>query len=150
MDNNKTHKEDNMHTEITTYTDYKDRPTALTEEELAWFHQAVDQAKKATGCPVDIVAWDHEQCPNEAQNALGLTWTEDPKNTLGDGVDTYITIDCYFIDECWRHEFQGDYLIAGENLLHVIAHEIAHLSVWRHGKKHTALTEQLYQRIIAA
>lgn len=86
----------------------------------------------------------------EAQDALGLTWTQDPKNTMGDGVDTYITIDCYFIDECWRHEFQGDYLIAGENLQHVIAHEIAHLSVWRHGKKHTALTEQIYQQIIAA
>lgn len=64
-----------MRPEITTYTDYRDRPTALTEEELTWFHQAVDQAKKATGCSVDIVAWDHELLPREHKEALGLIIT---------------------------------------------------------------------------
>lgn len=135
---------------LKTYTDYKNRPTELTEEELAWFFGIVEKAKRATGCPVDIIPWNHDQCRKEDRDALGLIWTQDPKNTLGAGVDTFITIDNYFISEAWKVAFENWWNISQETLEHVIAHEIAHLTVWRHGKKHTALTEEIYQQIMAA
>lgn len=135
---------------LTTFTDYKNRPTELTEAELEWFFSVVDKAKKVTGCTVDIIPWDHDQCRKEDRDALGLTWTKDPKNTLGAGVDTFITIDNYFIDEAYNVIFGKGFRIEWETLEHVIAHEIAHLTVWRHGKKHTALTEELYRQIMAA
>jgi len=135
---------------VITFTDYRNRPTQLTDEELSWFRSVVEKARRATGCTVDIIPYDHDLYIGKSRDALGCCITENPKNMLGEGVDTYITIDCYFIDECWRHEFLGDYLIAGDTLEKVLAHEIAHLTVWRHGKKHTALTERLLEQIQAA
>lgn len=135
---------------ITTYTDYKNRPTELTAEELNWFAEIVARAQRATGYTVPIIPFDHDLYRGKSRNALGSCCTTDPENQLGEGVETYITIDCYFIDECWRHEFKGDHLIAGETLQEVIAHEIAHLRVWRHGKKHSALTRELLEQIKAA
>ena len=135
---------------VITYTDYLDRPTKLTDEELGWFNEMVAKARRATGCTVDIIPYDHDLYSGKSRDALGCCITTDPTNQLGEGVESYITIDCYFIDECWRHEFRGDYLITGDNMDEVLAHEIAHLTVWRHGKKHTALTEQLLEQIQAA
>ena len=138
------------HEAVTTYSDCRNRPTALTETELSWFYSQVERAKRATGCSVDIIPYDHELYKDKSKDALGCCITTDPQNQLGDGVDTYITIDNYFIDECWRHEFKNDFLISGETLLGALAHEIAHTYVWRHGKKHAALTEKLLQQIQAA
>ena len=135
---------------ITTYTDYLNRPTELTADELSWFAEIVAKARRATGCTVPIIPFDHDLYRGKSREALGTCTTTDPDNQLGAGVETYITIDCYFIDECWRHEFKGDYLIAGETLEEVIAHEIAHLTVWRHGKKHSAQTAKLLELIRAA
>lgn len=139
-----------MRNYLKTYTDYKNRPTELTEAELEWFFGVVEKAKRATGCPVDIIPWDHEQYFGDNENALGVILTEDPKAPLSAGVDTYITIDNYYIDEMWKVAFAGGWSLEEETLEHVIAHEIAHLTVWRHGKKHTALTEELYRQIMAA
>ncbi len=135
---------------ITTYTDYKNRPTELTAEELSWFAEIVAKAQRATGYTVPIIPFDHDLYRGKSRNALGSCCTTDPENQLGEGVETYITIDCFFIDECWRHEFKGDHLITGDTLQEVIAHEIAHLTVWRHGKKHSALTAALLEQIEAA
>lgn len=135
---------------ITTYTDYKDRPAELTADELSWFAEIVAKARQATGCTVPIIPYDHDLYRGKSREALGTCTTTDPENQLGEGVETWITIDCYFIDECWRHEFKGDFLIAGETLEEVIAHEIAHLTVWRHGKKHSAQTAKLLELIRAA
>lgn len=139
-----------MRNYLKTYTDYKNRPTELTEAELSWFFGVVEKAKRATGCTVDIIPWDHEQYFDGHENALGVILTEDPKAPLSEGVDTYITIDNYYIDEMWKVAFAGGWSLEEETLEHVIAHEIAHLTVWRHGKRHTALTEQLYRQIMAA
>ena len=135
---------------ITTYTDCWNRPTELTADELSWFAEIVAKARQATGCMVPIIPFDHDLYRGKSREALGTCTTTDPENQLGEGVETYITIDCYFIDECWRHEFKGDFQIAGETLQEVIAHEIAHLTVWRHGKKHSALTADILSRIEAA
>lgn len=135
---------------VTTYTDYLERPTELSAEELSWFYGVVEKAKRATGCTVDIVPFDHDLYAGKSKDALGCCVTTDPKNQLGDGVETYITVDCYFIDECFRSRFFGDILISGDTLEGVLAHEIAHLYVWRHGKRHSALTESLLGKILAA
>ena len=137
-------------TEMITYTDYKDRPVSLTSEEVEWFHCQVEKAKKATGYNVDIVAYDHELYEGTHKEALGCCCTTNPENQLGEGVETYITIDCFFIDECWRHEFKGEYFLSDASLLEVIAHELAHLKIWNHGKRHTKLTEKLLKQIEAA
>lgn len=138
------------HKPVISYLDHYDRPTELTADELTWFDAQVAQARKATGCTVDIIPFDHELYRDKSRDALGCCVSTDPTDQLGDGVDTYITIDCYFINECYRHEFKGDFLISGQTLLEVIAHEIAHLYVWRHGKKHTNLTAELLRQIQSA
>lgn len=134
---------------IITYTDYRNRPAKLTDAELTWFSGVVAQAKQATGCTVEIIPYDHDLYPGKSRNALGCCITEDPKNQLGAGVDTYITIDCYFIDEKYRERFNGDWTLEDQTIEEVLAHEIAHLTVWRHGKKHTDLTERLLAQITA-
>ena len=136
--------------EITTYLDCRDKPTRLTEEELNWFHQIVKKCKAATGCDVEIIAYNHDLYGNKSVDALGCCLTNNCKNPLADDADSLITIDCYFIAEQYGVVFRNDFNISMDTLEHVIAHEIAHLHVWRHGKKHTALTEELYQKIQAA
>ena len=136
--------------DITTYTDCRNRPTRLSDEELAWFHSCVDQAKRATGYQVEIITFDHDQLEKKHRNALGCCVSNDPTNPLGEGVDAFITIDCYFIHESFRHEVYGDFTLESLSLMDVIAHELAHLTVWRHGKKHTAKTEQILRQIQAA
>ena len=133
---------------VTTYTDHRYRPTKLTEEELNWFYSQVEQAKRATGCAIDILPYDHDLYEGKSKDALGCCVSDTPENPLADEADSYITIDCYFIHECFRNEYFGDFLIAGQNLNEVIAHEIAHLYIWRHGKKHTAKTQEILLQIL--
>ena len=132
---------------VITYSDYLNRPTELTKDELTWFYSIVSKAQQATGYNVPIIPYDHDLYDGKHRDALGVCCTTDPKNQLGNGVETYITIDCYFIDECWRHEFQGDYFFETDTLVGVIAHELAHLTIWRHGKKHQDLTESIMKKI---
>ena len=134
---------------ITTYLDYKDRPTELTEEELTWFYAVVQTAQMATGCDVPIIPYDHDLYRGRSKDALGSCCTCDPDHPLNADAETYITIDCYFIDECFKHEFRGAFLIGGEDLIDVVAHELAHCFVWRHGKKHSAKTTEFEQMIRA-
>ena len=130
-----------------TYSDCWDRPAELTPDELSWFYKTVEIARQATGCTVPIIPYDHDLFHGKHRNALGCCITKNPGAPLSTDADTTITIDCYFIDECYRHEFNGDFLIAGQTLQEVIAHEIAHLTVWRHGKKHNALSLELLHKI---
>lgn len=134
--------------EITTYSDIYDRPTELTTEELDWFHKIVDHCKSVTGCDVEIVAYNHDLYTGKSKNALGCCCTSDPDDPLHG--DSYITIDTYFIHEMYDVEFNDGFNLSFDTLEGVIAHEIAHLYCWRHGKKHTALTQKLYSQIKAA
>lgn len=135
---------------ITTFTDCRNRPTELTAEEVRWFNGLVDQARRATGVTVEIIPYDHERYEGKSRDALGCCISRNPDDPLAPGADSYITIDCYFIDEKFRERFEGRWTIEKSPIEEVIAHEIAHLYVWRHGKKHTRLTEELYERIKAA
>lgn len=133
---------------ITTYTDFNGCPARLTDEELSWFSEIVERAKRVTGYTIPIISYDHElHADKNSRNALGICHTSNPQNPLSNGAETWITIDCYFIDECWRHEQKGDFLLAGETLEEVIAHEIAHLTAWRHGKKHSATMSKILEQI---
>lgn len=133
---------------VTTYTDYRYRPTELTQEEQNWFYSLVDQAKRVTGCKVEILPYDHDLYDSKSKNALGCCITNTPDSPLSINADTFITIDCYFIHECFRREFYGEFTLESQTMPEVIAHEIAHLYVWRHGKKHTAKTQELLKLML--
>lgn len=132
---------------VTTYSDFRNRPAELTEEELAWFNSVVRKAQKATGYNVPIIPYDHDLYDRKHRDALGVCCTTDPENPLGKDANTYITIDCYFIDECWREKFADGWRLESDTLVDVIAHELAHLTVWRHGAKHRKLTAELVKKI---
>lgn len=134
----------------TTFSDAWNRPTELTAAEISWFNGIVDQARRATGVEVKIIPYDHELYSGKHRDALGTCTTKNPDDPLAPDADSYITIDCYFIDEKFRERFEGFRTIEKQTLEEVIAHEIAHLFVWRHGKKHDRLTAELAERIRAA
>ena len=128
------------------YSDVYDRPTTLTADELNWFHSVVEKAKAATGCTVEIIAYNHDRYKGTSSEALGCCITNDPENPIDGG---YITIDTYFIHEMYEVKFNGGFNLCFDTLEHVIAHEIAHLTEWNHSEAHTELTEKLYQLIVA-
>ena len=130
------------------WSDYFGNYKELTEKELGWFYGIVEKAKKATGYNVNILPYNHDLFKGKSKEALGCCVTTNPEDCLGAGVDTFITIDTYFIHEKYSEEFENGYSVESETLKHVIAHELAHLTVWRHGKKHTAKTEELYNIIM--
>ena len=134
--------------EVTTYMDEYNRQTRLTDAQIEWFHSVVESCKAATGCNVEIIAFDHDQYRGKSKDALGCCCTDNIENPL-EG-DTYITIDCFFIDEKYKERFEGGWDLSFSSLEEVIAHELAHLYVWRHGKKHTKKTEELLNMIEAA
>ena len=135
---------------VITYSDAYGDPTELTAAEVHWFYAVVAQARRATGVEVEIVPYDHDLYAGKHRDALGCCVTNNPKNPLAADVDTYITIDCYFIHEKYAERFEDSWSIEAQTLEEVIAHEIAHLYVWRHGKKHARLTGELYEKIKAA
>lgn len=136
-----------QHKAVITYSDCWNNRAELTQEELTWFYAMVDLAKAATGCTLDIIPRDGDE--DEQGDALGYICTTDIKNRANPAkANTFIAIDTYYIDEEWRHEFKGAFTLEKERLLRVMAHEIAHLTYWRHGAKHEELTERLYQQIL--
>lgn len=135
---------------VITYTDIYGDPTELTAAEVHWFYAVVAQARRVTGYTVDIIPFDHDLYGSKHRDALGCCVTNNPKNPLDENAATYISVDSYFIHEKYIERFEGEPSIESATLEEVIAHEIAHLYVWRHGKKHTRLTGELYEKIKAA
>lgn len=43
------------------FTDYLDRETELTKEQVEWFHNVCEDAKKAVGLNIEIHCCDHEK-----------------------------------------------------------------------------------------
>lgn len=72
------------------------------------------------------------------------------KNEEGEVVLYVITIDETYIRACFYGR-QTTYSPYSDNqLIETICHEIAHLYLWEHGKDHTALTNELYDTVIAS
>lgn len=132
----------NLNTE---YLDLWDKPASLTEAEIKWFSGICNDCIEATGIKILIECADHEKLKGKSKEALGIFYTNNIENPL-DG-DCKITIDIFFIHECYEEVFNNGLNLNFEDLEHVIAHEFAHAFQWRHCKRHTQLTEELYQKI---
>lgn len=117
------------------YTDYANRPFELTRAEQKYFWENVSKVLFAVSINIPVYMCDHEQFPGDAQDALGMHW----KNAEG---DEFITIDNFFIHECYEVAFNGAYDINGEDLVSVLCHELAHIRYQRHTKYHAELTEK--------
>lgn len=129
------------------YLDLWDRPTSLTAEEIAYFRETVECVKKALGVEVEIINRDHyREMDGKHREAHGIFYTNDTK---APAKDCLITIDNLFIHDCYREKFHGEFNLNFESLEHVICHEIAHMSQFRHCKKHSKLTEELYEKVQA-
>ena len=119
--------------------------TTLTEEEVKFFNDTVARIKYSVNVRVPIEPMNHEQLTGTSKEALGICWAED--NGDGKPVPVRITIDEFFIHECFVALEKPYMKLEPDTLEQVIAHEIAHLYQWRHGKKHTELTERICRLI---
>lgn len=122
------------------YTDYANREIELTRAEQRYFWDTVSKVLFAVSININVYMCDHERLPGDCENALGMHW----KNAEG---DEFITIDNFFIHECYEVAFNGAYDINGEDLVSVLCHELAHIRYRRHTKYHEELTEK-YIRIV--
>lgn len=130
----------------TLYLDLLDNPTNLTEAETQWFSEICKDCIESTGINILIECADHYgEYKGKSKEALGIFHTNNIENPLNG--DCKITIDNYFIHECYEEVFNNGYNLNFEDLEHVIAHEFAHAFQWRHCKRHTRLTEEIYQKI---
>ena len=119
--------------------------STLTEDEVKFFNDTVARIKYSVNVNVPIEPMDHEQLTGTNKEALGICWALD--DGTGKPAPYRITIDEFFIHECFVALDEPCMKIIPETLEQVIAHEIAHLRVWRHGKKHTELTERICRLI---
>jgi len=127
----------------------KAAPTAtgatLTEEEAKFFNDTVARIKYSVNVRIPIEPMDHEQLSGKSKEALGICWAE--YDEAGKPIPFRITIDKFFIHECFVALEKPYMKIEPQTLEQVIAHEIAHIHVWRHGKKHTELTARICRLI---
>lgn len=118
---------------------------SLTLQELEFFSGVVSRVRHSVNVRCPIEPLDHDQLDGKHKDALGCCWKRiDVENT---GVSYLITIDEYFIHECFVALEKPYMKIEPQTLEEVIAHEIAHLSFWRHGKKHRELTAHIVSLI---
>lgn len=119
----------------------------LTVQEMDYFNETLARVKYSVNFNVSIEVMDHEQLDRNYREALGICWAVSDES--GKRVPTRITIDEYFVSECFAYYKDPYSVFRRDSLEHVIAHEIAHLHHWRHGKKHTELTERIFRFIEA-
>lgn len=129
----------------TFYLDLWDNPAELNEEEIQWFEKICKDCMEATGMNIPIICDDHSTYKGKSKEALGIFHTTNIEKPLCE--DCKISIDTYFIHECYEELFHGKRNLTFDNLEHVIAHEFAHAFQWRHGKRHKELTEEFYRKI---
>lgn len=131
----------------TAWIDLNGSDVELTEDELTWFESLVSRCKAATGCTCDIIPYNHEKYVGISSEALGCCITDNDLDPLNG--NSHITIDTYYIHECYGVEVNGDYAIEPKSMVETIAHEIAHLYVWSHGAEHDAKMAELLEMIKA-
>ena len=119
--------------------------STLTEEEIKFFSDTMARVKYSVNVQVPIVPLNHELLSGTKKEALGICWATD------DGINKptpfLITIDEFFIHECFIGIEKPYMKLIPESLEQVIAHEIAHTRYLRHGKRHTELANRLLYRI---
>lgn len=125
------------------YFDICNRPATLTDAEQAYFQETVALVKNALGVEIPVYMFNQEILPGSAADALGVHWMNENSK------DEFITIDNYFIHECYEAAFHGAYLFEDENLVSVLCHEIAHMRYQRHTKYHANLTQKYINQVAA-
>lgn len=118
---------------------------SLTIQEMEFFADTVARVRYSVNVHCPIEPMDHDQLKGKHKEALGCCWKRiDDEN----GALSYlITIDEYFIHECFVAIEKPYMKIEPQTLEQVIAHEIAHLHHWRHGKKHNEMTAYIVSLI---
>lgn len=110
----------------------------MTKQE--YFDITVTNIKNKLQIAADIKMYDHTLLDGKHRKAIGCC------HRFSDEI-YMITIDEYFVTECYEYFIEGkkysSWTLIGETLEQVICHEIAHLTEWRHGKKHTELMNKL-------
>lgn len=127
------------------YTDLYDNPVELTLEELTYFDSVVNHIKAVLHKDIKITNRDHSTLKGKDKEACALIY-----QSTQDKSDVFITVDNYFIHECFMEKFHGAYNLSFISLEKAICHEIAHLSQWQHCKKHSRITEELYHQVCLA
>lgn len=128
------------------YFDLDDKPCELTVDEVGFFDYTVSIVKKALSVDIPIYPCNHEReyKGNKSKNALGIFYTSDPDNPKK---DCFITIDNFFIHECYEEMYHGAFNLNFQSLEEVICHEIAHSEKFRHCKTHERITNELLKRV---
>lgn len=126
------------------YLDLYDNPATLSPEELSYFRDTVSLVCSALDISVEIVNRNHEEMGKPHCEALGIFYTADPKDPAR---DCFISVDNYFIHECYDAKFNGQWLLSGKSLEEVLCHEIAHMTLFRHCKSHNALTQKYLRNV---
>lgn len=127
------------------YLDLYDNPAELTLEELTYFNNVVSHIKAVLQINIEITNRDHYTLKDKHKEACALIY----KATCDEN-DVFITVDNYFIHECYMEKYHGAYNLSFVSLEKAICHEIAHLSQWQHCKKHSRITEELYNLVCLA
>lgn len=122
-----------------------DSASSLTEEEIKFFNDTVARIKYSVNVHVPIEIMNHDNLVGKHKEALGICWAEGDET--GKPAPFRITIDEYFVHECFVALERPYMKLEPQSLEQVIAHEIAHLHIWQHGKKHTELTERIFRLI---
>lgn len=118
---------------------------ALSMQELEFFSGVVSRVRYSVNVRCPIEPMDHDQLGGKHKEALGCCWKR--IDSESGGISYLITIDEYFIQECFAALEKPYMKIEPQTLEEVIAHEIAHLSFWRHGKKHSKMTAHIISLI---
>lgn len=121
------------------YSNFRNEKTELTGKELDFFWCMVEKVLSALAIEIPVYICDHEMLEGSCVNALGIHWKA--------ADDEFITIDNYFIHECYEVAFHGAYSIDGEDLVSVLCHELAHIKYQRHTRYHAELTEKYIARV---
>ena len=113
----------------------------MTEQE--YFNTTVKNVLDKTGYVIDIKILDHMILEGKHKRATGCCCQCDNEYS--------ITIDEYFVTECFEHFILNNkyssWGLVGQSLEEVICHELAHIEIWRHGKKHTAFMNKLLSKL---
>lgn len=114
----------------------------MTLEE--YFSNTVNKISNDTNIQIDIKMFDHEKLDGRHKKAIGCCHQFNDDSFL-------ITIDDYFVQECYKHFILkskiSSWSLVGETLEECICHELAHLTEWRHGKRHKELTDKYLKMI---
>lgn len=122
----------------TSYTEFDGTLTRLTGPELNYFYKIADEMRSAIDRWIRIIPDNHDNYKGPSKEALGCFHTSSKTEPFQD--DCLITIDTWFIHECYECEVNGAPSIEPQTLVSVIAHELAHSDKFRHCKYHTRLT----------